>query len=201
MIEIIGRLRKNMNGEVSERMAAHGVNYALNYGVAIHTLKELASLYAPDTKLAKFLLQQQVRDLQIMACYIADPCDVLFAEQDIWRAIICGGEMAEQLSTLIARSPECGQFVEEWIHAEDVNIRYCALLAAAKSRESRALKAVAEYVERLCNTPSATEIRVLATTLSANYKNEHIAKAIGEIRASNLEVHKQIDEEIYILEE
>ena len=46
MIALLGKVRKQMNGAVSESMATHGQQYGLNYGVSIATLREIAQRYA-----------------------------------------------------------------------------------------------------------------------------------------------------------
>lgn len=197
MIEILGRLRKQMNGEVSELMMMHGVNYALNYGVAIHSIKEIARDYAPNTKLARLLYSQQVRDLQIAACYIADPADILIADQEFWGEAVVNGEMAEQLSGLIARCEDCDRFVESWLGNPNSNLQYCALLAAAKSHSPIAAVRVADYALALTKSDSV-RTRVIATILSKNYNLPPIAQAIIQIKQSDVLAHKQINDEIYI---
>ena len=202
MIEILGRLRKQMNGEVSERMAAHGVEYALNYGVAIHSLREIARDYAPDTKLARLLYSQQVRDLQIAACCIADPSDVAWADEAFWRGGVATGEMAEQLSGLLARSAEAESYVEGWLSSDESNVRYCALLTAAKSRSESNARRVAEWVVARSEEPmSEVEIRVVATVLSNHYQEPRVGEVVRYIRESNLAIHKQISEELYVFDE
>ncbi|MBP3425809.1 MAG: DNA alkylation repair protein [Rikenellaceae bacterium] len=196
MIEILGRLRKNMNGEVTERMAAHGVEYALNYGVAIHTLKEIAKDYAPNTKLARLLYSQQVRDLQIIACYTAAPEDVTFQEEEFWRSALTTGEMAEQLSWLLARCTDNIRFVEEWLTDNNSQVRYCALLTAAKMHSDVAAERVAEYVLKV-DEMREVEIRVAATVLSTHHNVQQVAEVINHIRQSNRLIHKQLNDEIY----
>ena len=201
MIEILGRLRKQMNGEVSERMAAHGVEYALNYGVAIHSIREIARDYAPDTKLARLLYSQQVRDLQIAACCIADPLDVKWIDEAFWRGGVVTGEMAEQLSGLLAKSADVKSFVDEWLSSEDSNVRYCALLTAAKSRSEDCARRVAEWVLTISEeTVNEAEIRV-ATILSNYYKEPRIGEVIHYIIESNIAIHKRIREELYVFDE
>ena len=197
MIEVLGRLRKNMNGEVAERMSAHGVDYALNYGVAIHTLKELASIYAPDTNFARLLYQQQVRDLQIMACYIANPADVLYADKEFWQQGISTGEMAEQLSTLLAKSPEAALFIQDWLATDNPLLQYCALLIAAKKASTSALQAVSEYVIKHSDFDIQQQ-RVLATIISKHHRDTHINKALQHIRSGVNCSYQQLNEEIFI---
>ena len=57
MIALLGRVRKEMNGAVSESMAQHGQNYGLNYGVSIATLREIAANETKDYAFAKYLYQ------------------------------------------------------------------------------------------------------------------------------------------------
>ena len=202
MIEILGRLRKQMNGEVSERMAAHGVEYALNYGVAIHSIREIARDYAPDTKLARLLYSQQVRDLQIAACCIADPSDVTWVDEAFWRGGVATGEMAEQLSGLLAKSADTQSYVEGWLSSDDSNVRYCALLTAAKSRSESNARRVAEWIATRGEiSMSETEIRVVATILSSHYQEPRVGEVIRHIKDSNLAIHKRISEELYVFDE
>ena len=182
MIEVLGRLRKNMNGEVAERMSAHGVDYALNYGVAIHTLKELARDYAPDTNFARLLYQQQVRDLQILACYIANPSDISISDEEFWQQGVSTGEMAEQLSSLATDNPL---------------LQYCALLTTAKNASATALQATSEYVVR-GNDFDIQQQRVLATIISRHHQDTHITQALQYIRSSACGSLQQLNEEIFI---
>ena len=202
MIEILGRLRKQMNGEVTERMAAHGVEYALNYGVAIHSIREIARDYAPDTKLARLLYSQQVRDLQIAACCIADPSDVVWADEAFWRGGVVTGEMAEQLSGLLAKSADAESFVDGWLSSDDSNIRYCALLTAAKSRNESNARRVAEWVVVMSEgAVNEAEIRVVATVLSNYYQEPRVGEVIRYMKDSELLIHKRINEELYVFDD
>ena len=53
MIALLGRVRKEMNGAVSESMATHGQKYGLNYGVSVATLRAVAATESPDYTFAK----------------------------------------------------------------------------------------------------------------------------------------------------
>ena len=48
MIELLGRLRKQMNGAVSESMATNGEQYGLNYGVSVATVREIVASEVKD---------------------------------------------------------------------------------------------------------------------------------------------------------
>ena len=72
MIALLGRVRKQMNGAVSESMATDGQSYGLNYGVSIATLREIAAEEPRDYDFAKYLYTQQVRELRLLACHLAE---------------------------------------------------------------------------------------------------------------------------------
>ena len=71
----MGRVRREMNGAVSESMATHGQKYGLNYGVSVATIREIAATEQRDYDFAKYLYQQQVRELKLLACHLAEPRD------------------------------------------------------------------------------------------------------------------------------
>ena len=45
MIRLLGRLKKEMNGAVAEAMQRRGLNYPLNYGVSVPTIRSIAGEY------------------------------------------------------------------------------------------------------------------------------------------------------------
>ena len=73
MIALLGAMRREMNGEVSETMTDRGVSYGLNYGVSIPSVREIARRETADHAFAKYLYGQQVRELRLAACHLADP--------------------------------------------------------------------------------------------------------------------------------
>ena len=42
MVALLGAVRKQMNGAVLDTLRYYGADYGLNYGVAIHSLRETA---------------------------------------------------------------------------------------------------------------------------------------------------------------
>mgnify|MGYP002508791427 CR=1 FL=1 len=96
MIELLGRLRKQMNGAVTESMARDGQKYGLNYGVSIATVREIVATEEPDYEFAKYLYKQQVRELRLAACHIADAKMVGIEEFPFWSRGISNAELAEE---------------------------------------------------------------------------------------------------------
>ena len=42
MVALLGKIRKQMNGAMLDTFRYYGSNYGVNYGVALHTLRDMA---------------------------------------------------------------------------------------------------------------------------------------------------------------
>ena len=91
MIALLGRIRKQMNGAVTESMARDGQKYGLNYGVSIATIREIVAEEEPDYDFAKYLYKQQVRELKLCACHLADHCRQSAIGEAVNRPLNVGG--------------------------------------------------------------------------------------------------------------
>ena len=134
MIELLGNLRREMNGAVADSMYYSGKRYGLNYGVSIPTIRSIARNVQPDMSLAKYLLTQQVRELQLAALHIV-PVEELTADDAI--AIekhINNSELAEEASfALFGRCSCFNELSERWMDSGNEQLMYCALLSAARN--------------------------------------------------------------------
>lgn len=134
MVTLLGKIRKQMNGAVLDTFRYYGAKYGMNYGVAIHSIREMAAEQGTDHDLAKFLYRQQVRELQIIALWIADAQLVDNAELDFWRVGIINSEIAEQAAQgLLCKVADIECLVSSWCDSEDCLVAYAALLAASRS--------------------------------------------------------------------
>ena len=137
MIALLGRVRKEMNGAVSESMAQHGQNYGLNYGVSIATLREIASNETKDYAFAKYLYQQQVRELKLLACHIADPKMIDTHEFPFWSRGIANAELAEELAfALLSKIYDINSLMGVWSTESNELVAYAALMAAARNERT-----------------------------------------------------------------
>ena len=163
MISLLGRVRKQMNGAVSESMATHGQQYGLNYGVSIATLREIAGGEAKDYTFAKYLYQQQVRELKICACHIADPKMVDTHEFPFWSRGITNAELAEELAfALLSKIYDINSLMGIWTTESNEMVAYAALMAA--SRNERTMSEVA-YI-------------AIENAIKANPESEYIAQGV-----------------------
>lgn len=142
MIALLGRLRKQMNGAVSESMQRDGQKYGLNYGVSIATVREIVAEEERDYEFAKYLYKQQVRELRLAACHLAEPAKVDTYEFPFWARGIANSELAEELAfALLSKIYDINSLMGVWTVESNELVAYAALMAA--SRNERTLSEVA----------------------------------------------------------
>lgn len=163
MIALLGRVRKQMNGAVSESMASHGQNYGLNYGVSIATLREIAATETKDYGFAKYLYQQQVRELKLLATHLAEPERLDTHEFPFWSRGIANAELAEELAfALLSKIYDINSLMGVWSTESNEMVAYAALMAAAR------------------NERTTTEVAFIAVenAVKANPESRYIAEAV-----------------------
>lgn len=135
MVTLLGAFRRERNGLVADTMHYDGSRYGLNYGVSLPTVRRLARSGERDHAFACFLLQQQVRELQLAAFHLADPARLTDpAEALRWRAALVNTELAEEAAfALLSRSEALPTLFMEWIGGGEPLPCYAALLAGARA--------------------------------------------------------------------
>jgi hypothetical protein len=94
--EIKRSFRLMMNGPTSQSMREKGIDYHVNWGVALPLLKEKAKEYGKDYDLAIELWKENVRECKILATLIM-PADKMLPEiVDLWMEQTDTQEIAEQ---------------------------------------------------------------------------------------------------------
>ncbi len=90
--------RLMMNGPASQSMREKGLNYKLNWGVPIMSLRAMAKEYGKDYDLAIALFKEDVRECKILATMIMPPERMLPEIADVWMEQTTSQEIAEQLA-------------------------------------------------------------------------------------------------------
>lgn len=163
MISLLGRLRKQMNGAVAESMATDGQAYGLNYGVSIATIREIVATEEHDYDFAKYLYRQQVRELKLAACHLADPKSVDVNEFPFWSRGIANAELAEELAfALLSKIYDINSLMGVWSTESNEMIAYAALMAASR------------------NERTTSEVAFIASekAVKANPDSRHIANGV-----------------------
>ncbi len=125
--KLIRSFRKNMDGEVSEQMEKRGVNYKLNFGVSLVTLREKAKTLPENIEFADRLWHRQIRETMILATLTA-PKDQMTGEMAIeWSELIDNCELVEQSAlNLFSKIPSAPDLVEKWITDQNPYLRSLA---------------------------------------------------------------------------
>ncbi len=172
MVALLGAVRKNMNGAMLDMLRYYGADYGANYGVAIHTLRDMAREQGRDDAFARFLYRQQIRELRIIALWIAEADRVTHADFDFFAAGIVNSEVAEQAAqALLSRIDAIDTLLDEWSSSNNVLLAYAAMLAAARSPKAdmaKALEAVARIAGHFTDDHlAATGATALLVALAA----------------------------------
>lgn len=174
MVSLLGKIRKQMNGAVLDTFRYYGAKYGMNYGVAIHSIRDMAVEVGTDHDLAKFLYRQQVRELQIIALWIADAEQLTGSELDFWREGIVNSELAEQAAQgLLCNVEDIDSLVTAWCRCENSLVAYAALLAAARNKnisDSALQTSVVEVVTLNTNNHLVAQgaVALLASVIASN---------------------------------
>ncbi len=108
-------------------MRYYGEEYGLNYGVSIPTIRALGRGETTDHRFAKYLFQQEVRELRAVSLWFADPTQV-GEELEFWAKGIINTEIAEEAAfVLLSRVSN----VTSWLESHSEILQYCAVMAVA----------------------------------------------------------------------
>lgn len=135
MMRLLAAMRRERNGAVADAMCFRGKPYGLNYGVSLPTVRALARAEGCDHGFARYLYAQDVRELKLAACSMADPAVLDVAEAEYWGAGMLNSEMAEELAfALLSRAPGFDRIYAAWMApGRSALRRYAALMAAARA--------------------------------------------------------------------
>ncbi len=125
---ILKAIKLKKYGEVSEKMAEQGINYKLNWGVAIFELREMARDFEPDHLLAMKLWNKQWRETMILATLLDNPKEVSEEQMDFWTKSFENTEIAEQASTnLWVKSKFAFVKALEWCRGKKHVVRFTGI--------------------------------------------------------------------------
>ena len=130
---LLYHLRKQMNGDALDRMLCYGEPYARNYGVQIYALRDVAREVGCNHSLAVHLREQNVRELRIIAVWIADVEVLDSATIAPWLNAITNSELAEQTAhALLSRYEGLAQLLCDDAVLREPFVAYALLLAASR---------------------------------------------------------------------
>lgn len=173
---LLFRLRKEMNGAALDTMRYFGADYERNYGVQIYAIRNLAREIGTDHELAKYFYTQNIREVRLVALWIADAERVATSDFDFWASGIINSEVAEQAShALLSRIASVAELLQMWCSSDNALLAYCALLAAARNGGVESTIVVKAIVQAV-TTFSDNRLVAQGATALAMQLNDNVIK-------------------------
>lgn len=124
--EIRSLLRTRMDGAIAADMRDKGMHYAINWGLTLQYIREIAERYTPCKELALALSDTRVRELRILAMMLMPPEELTRPLVDEFVCRADEVELRRMLSFfLFSRSIGPSSPVMDWV-LEQLNHSYCA---------------------------------------------------------------------------
>jgi len=179
---LLFRLRKEMNGAALDTMRYFGADYERNYGVQIYAIRNLAREIGTDHELAEYFYMQNIREVRLVALWIADAERVAAPDFDFWASGIINSEVAEQAShALLSRIADVAELLQRWSRSDNALLAYCALLSAARNGGVESATAVNAIVQAVTTFSDNRLVAQGATALAINLPDEAIKNLLENI--------------------
>ena len=127
--EILLRIKRLQNREVVNSMLKRGVDYKVNYGVAMPMLRQVASEYSQNHLVALKLWNKQWRETMILATLLEEPTSMTENQMDFWVKNFQSNEIAEQAAmNLFSKTPFAYQKAFEYCIGKKLLVKIVGLL-------------------------------------------------------------------------
>ncbi|MBQ1853422.1 MAG: DNA alkylation repair protein [Prevotella sp.] len=109
-----------MNGVASQSMRQKGLDYKVNWGVALPHLREMAAEYQPSYSLAVELWKENIRECKILATMLMPPAEMPEQLVELWIEQTKSQEIAEMaVFNLYQHLDYAPQMAFRWIASDD----------------------------------------------------------------------------------
>lgn len=109
-----------MNGVASQSMRQKGLDYKVNWGVALPHLREMAAEYQPSFSLAVELWKENIRECKILATMLMPPAEMPEQLVELWMEQTKSQEIAEMaVFNLYQHLDYAPQMAFRWIASDD----------------------------------------------------------------------------------
>lgn len=175
---LLGECRRQMNGAVAGSMRYYGADYVLNYGVSLPTVRSLAASEGKDHLYAKYLFEQQVREIRLASLHIAQAQEITsISELDFWARGIINSELAEEAAFVLFQHVP---IVIQWTESENDLLLYTALLSISKSNLLE-VGDVKSLIYRAINKNISIITSAIVTLLESYYRSDENRPIVEEI--------------------
>lgn len=179
---LLYRLRKEMNGAALDTMRYFGADYERNYGVQIYAIRNLAREIGTDHTLAEYFYTQSIREVRLVALWIADAEQVKVSDLDLWASGIINSEVAEQAShALLSRVSCIAELLAAWCASDNALLAYCALLSAARNGGVEGAISIDAILSAVSNFSDNRLVAQGATALAINLSDEAVQQLLDRL--------------------
>ena len=179
---LLYRLRKEMNGAALDTMRYFGADYERNYGVQIYAIRNLAREIGTDHSLAEYFYTQSIREVRLVALWIADAERVKTPDFDFWASGIINSEVAEQAShALLSRVSCIAELLAAWCASDNALLAYCALLSAARNGGVEGAISIDAILSAVSNFSDNRLVAQGATALAINLSDEAVQQLLDRL--------------------
>ena len=143
-----------MDGATSSSMRKKGLNYKINWGIPLPSLRKISKGYGKNFDLAIELWKEPIRECKIMATYIM-PAERMSRELvDVWMEAVDNQELAELIAfNLLKNLSFAPSLAYEYIASEKKMLQICgyqllaALFADGKEPNERGINEFLDQVQ------------------------------------------------------
>ena len=179
---LLYRLRKEMNGAALDTMCYFGADYERNYGVQIYAIRNLAREIGTDHTLAEYFYTQNIREVRLVALWIADAEQVGVANFDFWGEGIINSEVAEQAShALLSRIACVAELLTKWSASNNALLAYSALLASARNGGVESSVAISAILSAVTKFDDNRLVAQGATALAMQIDDRAVAELLEKL--------------------
>lgn len=115
-----------MDGVASRSMRDKGLDYKINWGVPLPSLKTLATEYGKDYNLAVELWKENIRECKILATMIMPPEEMKADMVNLWMSDITNQEIAETAAFYLLQYIENAKdFAFKWLASDNDAEQIC----------------------------------------------------------------------------
>ena len=181
-----------MNGVASQSMRQKGLDYKVNWGVALPHLREMAAEYQPSYSLAVELWKENIRECKILATMLMPPAEMPEQLVELWMEQTKSQEIAEMaVFNLYQHLDYAPQMAFRWIASDD-SIRQLSGYQLLACLFGKGLipdtRGVNEYIDQVKVTLAGTDTAVSHAAMNSvnrfcqlGHEYEQIAsKALSE---------------------
>lgn len=168
-LKVFKLLTREMNGAVSGAMSERGLDYSMNYGVSLVTIKSIAKQFFPNHDLAQDLFRQEVREMKLAAIYVEDPKCVTVESANKWSEKWENVEIAQLTAVeLFAKSDVALEIAKQWFGGENQLKHLAACYIVGKIAQNLESRSIQEFVNPKNNAYALREIYKAHASLRQN---------------------------------